>query len=77
MENINSIKESRNLKLEAPVVIRKVPMTAAGCDMLRAIRKYQTEQLEKQQGISVDIPFPTAIHLVLADYCKLKGIEIE
>ncbi len=69
------IKESRNLKLENPVVIRKVPMTSAGCDTLRAIRDFQAEQLESQQGLKVEIPYPTAIHMMMIDYARIKGIK--
>ena len=76
MEN-NNVKETRNLRLEEPVVVRKVPMTAKGCDMLRAIRDYQVSELKRQKGISVEIPFPTSFHLMMVDYCAMKGIEIE
>ena len=79
MENTNqsTFKETRNLRLENPVVVRKVPMTARGCDMLRTIRDYQVTQFKTQKGVDVEIQFPTAIHLLMADYCKIKGIEIE
>lgn len=73
----NNLKETRNLRLENPVVVRKVPMTAKGCDMLRAIREYQSAEFKRQKGISVEIPFPTAIHLLMADYCAAKGIKVE
>lgn len=73
----NNIKETRQLKIEDPVVVRKVPMSARGCDMLRAIRDYQVSEIERQKGVSVEIPFPTAFNLMMTDYCKLKGIEVE
>lgn len=75
--NKTSFKETRNLRLENPIVVRKVPMTAKGCDMLRAIRNYQVQQLLDQEGLEVEIQFPTSIHMMMTDYCKIKGIDVE
>lgn len=70
MENISK----QNIKLENPVVVRKVPMSQKGCDLLRAIRKYQVDQFKEQKGVDIEISFPTSIHLLLVDYAKIKGI---
>lgn len=71
----DSMSEKKILRLDSPVVVRKVPMTAMGSDLLRAIRDFQTEAYKKQTGQEVVIPYPVAIHMALADYCKLKGIK--
>lgn len=70
------MKEVKVLRLENPVVIRKVPMTDLGSDMLRAVRAYQVDLYEEQKGVRVAIPYPVSIHMMLADYCRLKGIEV-
>ena len=72
----NSMKEIKVLRLENPVVVRKVPMTDYGSDMLRAVRDYQVEMHEQIKGSKVSIPFPVAIHMMLADYCQIKGIQV-
>lgn len=72
----NSMKEVKTLRLENPVVVRKVPMTDLGSDMLRAVRDYQTQVYEEAKGTKVSIPFPVSIHMMLADYCKIKGIKV-
>lgn len=69
------LNEVKTLRLESPVVVRKVPMTAQGSDMLRAVREYQIEQYAKR-GILVDIPFPVSIHLALKELCAIKGLKI-
>lgn len=74
MENFNEV---RNLRLDNPVVVRKVPMTAHGCNMLRAIREYQLSHLRTQEGLEVELPFPSVFHLMMVDYCNTKGIVVE
>lgn len=71
----DSMSEKKVLRLDAPVVVRKVPMTALGSDILRAIREWQTNAYKEQKGQDVVIPYPVAIHMALADYCKTKGIK--
>jgi hypothetical protein len=70
-------KETRSLKLDLPVVVRKVPMTKVGCSALRAIREYQIALYNEKNGADVDIPFPTSIHLMMMDYCRLLKLEIK
>lgn len=70
------MNEVKVLRLDSPVVVRKVPMTDYGSDMLRAVRKFQTEAYEKAKGVSVEIPYPVSIHMMLSDYVKLKGIQV-
>lgn len=72
-----TVKETKTLRLENPVVVRKVPMTSRGCDMLRSIRDYQVDVLSKQHGMNVDIPFPTSLQLMMSDYCTLRDIKVE
>lgn len=76
MDMDNSMNEVKVLRLENPVVVRKVPMTDFGSDMLRAVRKYQTEAYKSAKGQDVEIPYPVSIHMMLSDYCKLKGIKV-
>lgn len=73
----NSMSEKKILRLDSPVVVRKVPMTAHGSDLLRAIRAYQTDAYKAQKGTDVVIPYPVSIHMALADYCKIKGIKLQ
>jgi len=75
-ENI-TLKKVQNLRLDRPVVHRRVPMNQHGCDMIRAIRDYQVERLLKQEGLEVEIQYPTAIHLMMQDYVDIKGIKVE
>ncbi len=70
------INEKKVLRLETPVVVRKVPMTAAGCDMLRAIREYQSHEYAKRHECDVEIPFPTSIHLLMQEFCHMKGLNV-
>lgn len=77
MENKTSFKEVRNLRLDNPVVVRQVPMTDVGCSMLRAIREFQIEQLKEQEDLTVELQYPTSIHMMMQDYCKLRNIKFE
>ena len=70
------MKDKRQLLLKNIVVVRKIPMTEKGCDMLRAIRQYQVEQLQESMP-NVSIPFPTSFQLLMDDYCKLRDIAVE
>lgn len=72
---MSEMSEVKSLRLEQPVVVRKVPMTAQGCNMLRAIRDYQVEEYAKK-GDEVEIPFPVSIHLMMREFCALKGIQV-
>lgn len=65
------------LRLQGTVTRRTVPMTARGCDMIRAIRERMQRNLKEQNKIDYDIPFPTVIHLVLKDYCEYHNIEVD
>lgn len=65
------------LRLSNTVTRRTVPMTARGCDMLRAIREYQQDKLLSETGVKYDIPFPTSIHMMFTDYCELRNIKVE
>lgn len=73
---MNSTTEIKTLKLDTPVVVRKVPMTARGCDLLRACRDHYVDEYEARRGHKVEIPFPTAIHLILEEYAKLKEVKV-
>lgn len=65
------------LRLQGTVTRRTVPMTARGCDMIRAIREKMQQDLKDQNNMDYDIPFPTVIHLVLKDYCEHHNIEVD
>lgn len=77
MTTTENFKKTQNLRLENPVVIRKVPMNELGCNMLRAIRNYQQDYLREQEGLDVEIPFPTAFHMMMQDYVAIKGLDVE
>ncbi len=70
------INKTEVLRLETPVVVRKVPMTAAGCDMLRSIREYQSTEYSSRHKCDVEIPFPTSIHLLMQEFCHMKGLNV-
>lgn len=70
----NEVNEVKCLRLENPVVVRKVPMTDEGSNMLRAVRDYQIKAYA-EKGMAVEIPFPVSFHLCLKEFCALKGIE--
>ena len=72
----NETTEKKVLRLESPVVTRKIPMTSRGCDVLRAIREDQIAQYFKLNGEEVEIPFPTAIYLALEELLVLKNIKL-
>jgi len=65
------------IRLQDPVVVRKVPMTAQGCDLLRLVKDYQISQFKEQMQKDIDIQWPTVIHLMIQDYCRLKGLELK
>lgn len=68
------VSEVKCLRLENPVVVRKVPMTDEGSNMLRVVRDYQISAYA-QKGVAVEIPFPVCIHLLLKEFCAIKGLE--
>jgi len=72
-----TFKRTQNLRLDNPVVVRKVPMNEHGCNMIRAIRDYQKDQLMSQEGLEVELQYPTSFHLMMLDYCKIKGIQVD
>ena len=76
---MEEMKETRMLKIDTPVVVRKVPMSAAGCNNLRAIREYQIALYYKKHGedVEVEIPFPTSLHLMMEHYIQLLNIEVD
>lgn len=65
------------LRLQGTVVRRVVPMTSAGCDNLRAIRNHYHQQVLDNTGVEASIPYPTAIHMALSEFCEMKGIKVE
>lgn len=69
--------EVRKILLDKVVTVRKIPMTNTGCDNLRAIQKWMQEGLGSVLKCPVEVPFPTVINNVLADYVKLKNIPVE
>lgn len=71
------IAKKPTLRLSNTVTRRTVPMTARGCDMLRAIRNFKQNELLEEHDVEYDIPFPTVFHMILSDYCEMKKIEVE
>lgn len=69
------VTEKKTLRLTNTVVRRVTPMTAKGCDLLRAVRENMVKEMEESTGIRYDIPFPVVVHQLIVEYCKLKGIE--
>ncbi len=65
------------LRLSNTVTRRTVPMTARGCDMLRAIREFKQKELLEEHDIQYDIPFPTVFHMILSDYCDFMKIKVD
>lgn len=69
--------EIRKIMLDNVVTTRRIPMTSTGCDNLRAIQKWMQAGIGAAIEAPVEIPFPTVINNILADYVKLKGIKVE
>lgn len=69
------VTEKKTLRLTNTVVSRSTPMTAKGCDLLRAVREQMVKEMLDKTGIHYDIPFPVVIHQLIVEYCALKGIE--
>lgn len=69
--------EVRKILLDKVVTVRKIPMSNAGCDNLRAIQKWMQAGISQVLKVPVEIPFPTVINNVLADYVKIKNIPVE
>lgn len=71
------VAAASQLKLPNIVCSRNYPFTALGDAQLRAIREhYKKVYLEKNPGSNMDIPFPTALHLMMNEFCQMKGIEL-
>lgn len=73
---MEKMKEVNRILLDDVAVIRKIPMSNAGCDNLRAAQKYLVEGLSELQKVQVELPFPTVIHMVLADFIKRHNIDV-
>lgn len=63
------------MRLDTPVVTRRVPMTSAGCDALRLLREDFERGYYEKTGQEINIPFPTAIHLALSELAKIKNLK--
>lgn len=70
------VSKKQVLKLAQTVVSRSVPMTERGSDMLRAARDHIVDDLLKETGVEYTAPFPVVIHMVLKEYCELKGLDL-
>lgn len=70
------VSKKQTLKLAQTVVRRSVPMTEKGSDMLRAARDHIVDELFKETGVAYEAPFPVVFHMVLKDYCEMKGIDV-
>lgn len=64
------------IRLQNTVVRRVVPMTASGCDMLRAIRRHLQDEILEKKGVEVDLPYPTVFHMLCTKYVEMTGIEV-
>lgn len=69
--------EVRKMLLDDVAVTRKIPMSARGCDNLRAAQRYLVDGISKAKGEPVEIPFPTVIHMVLEFFVREKGVPVE
>lgn len=68
--------EVKKILLDDVTVVRKIPMSNAGCDNLRAAQKYLVDGMTERLGKPVELPFPTVIHMVLADFVKRNNINV-
>lgn len=69
--------EVTKILLEDVAVVRKIPMSNKGCDNLRAAQKYLVDGFTRIKGGPVEIPFPMVIHMVLAEFVKIKNLHVE
>ena len=71
------VNETRQLKLPEISCSRTYPFSSRGDAQLRAIQNYyQDKYNQKNPDVQTIIPFPTAIHLMMEEFCKDKGIEL-
>ena len=69
-------KEVKKILLDDVAVVRKIPMSNAGCDNLRAAQKYLVDGMTDRLGKPVELPFPTVIHMVLAEFIQRNNINV-
>lgn len=68
--------EVKKILLDDVAVVRKIPMSEKGCDNLRAIQKYLVDGLSQRMGKPVELPYPTVINMVLADFVQRNNINV-
>lgn len=71
----SSVSVIHNIRLNNVVVKRYVPMTAEGCDNLRSLRRYFTEEFRKEKGVDVELQYPTVIDMSLSKLCNMLEIS--
>lgn len=65
------------LQLPDPITCtRTYPVTAHGDALLRAIRRSIQDDIIKASGKDIQVPFPTALYMMMKDYASIKGIEV-
>ncbi len=68
--------EVKKILLDDVAVVRKIPMSEKGCDNLRAIQKYLVDGLSAKMGKPVELPYPTVINMVLAEFVQRHNIHV-
>lgn len=68
--------EVKKILLDDVAVVRKIPMSEKGCDNLRAAQKYLVDGLSARLGKPVELPYPTVINMVLADFIQRHEINV-
>lgn len=65
------------LQLPAPIICtRTYPVTEHGDQLLRAIRRTIQTNLCANSGKDIQVPFPTALYMMMRDYADKEGIEV-
>lgn len=73
----NTPVEVKRLSLPDIATSHNYPFSAMGDAQLRAVRQhYINLHTEKNPEEVVDIPYPTAIHLMMAEFCNWKKIPL-
>lgn len=74
---IENFKQSRRLLLPDPIVGTRVyPVTSHGDALLRAARRHITETITRESGIDYEVPFPTALYMVLRQWAESNNVEV-
>ncbi len=76
-ETSTNFKQVLRLLLPDPIVGTRVyPVTSHGDALLRAARRHITETIARESGKEYEVPFPTALYMVLRQWSEANSVEV-